>query len=70
MKFSRGGLFGFVAIRFLKQVIAREAVCSLIKKPSDRENYRILLGHLNVCLAVVESVVQDKTLLFISLGFK
>eukprot|EP00112_Aurelia_sp_Birch-Aquarium-sp1_P004598 Seg1522.2 transcript_id=Seg1522.2/GoldUCD/mRNA.D3Y31 product="Major antigen" protein_id=Seg1522.2/GoldUCD/D3Y31 len=51
---------GPTAIRFFSQW-NRDAICSLINSAEDRHNFSILLGQLNVCLAVSESVDQSQT---------
>ena len=63
---------GPVAIRFFDSN-NREAICSQILGAEDRENYRILLGQLNVCLSVSENVDTSKKVdvprLFLDLKF-
>ena len=53
---------GPVAIRFFNSN-NREAICSQILGAEDRENYRILLGQLNVCLSVSESALESDSLI-------
>ena len=39
----------------------RAAICSIVDDMVDRENYSILLGQMNVCLSVAESVDTSKS---------
>lgn len=39
---------------------ASSTICDLISGTEDRENFSILLGQFNVCLAVSESVEKDR----------